>query len=120
MKPVINDTHFGSINIAHHQYDHDVFIGLDGVIQKRKKKLSKDIYGTCHIVSLEEAHSLFQDGATKLIIGNGQEGRLSISEEAQSLFNAKGCVVELMATPEAIAAWNHTTELVIGMFHVTC
>jgi len=120
MKPTIKETHFGSINIAGHQYDHDVFIQLDGQIKKRKKKLSKEIYGTSHKVSLAEARFLFDEGSQEFIIGNGQQGRLFLSDEAQSFFTDKGCAVKLLATPEAIAAWNNARGHVIGMFHVTC
>lgn len=120
MKPIIKETHFGSINIAGHQYDHDVLIRLDGQIKKRKKKLSKEIYGTSHKVSLDEARFLFDEGSDELIIGNGQQGCLFLSEAAQSFLEAKGCTVKVLATPEAIAAWNNAKGHVIGMFHVTC
>ena len=52
MKPHINDTSFGSITIAHEEHEHDVIIRLNGEVEKRKKKLSKALYGTSHIVSL--------------------------------------------------------------------
>lgn len=32
-----------------------MLIRLDGKVKKRKKKLSKAVYGTSHLVSLEEA-----------------------------------------------------------------
>jgi hypothetical protein len=41
-------------------------------------------------------------------------------EEAEKYINQKGCRVKLMATPEAIKAWNAAGEKVIGLFHVTC
>ena len=120
MKPLIKETHFGSINISGHQYDHDVLIRLDGQIKKRKKKLSKEIYGTSHKVSLDEAKYLFDEGSKELIIGNGQQSCLFLSEEAQSFFIDKGCAVKVLATPEAVTAWNNAQGQVIGMFHVTC
>ncbi len=45
MKPQIDETHFGSISIEREEYNHDVFIGLDGAVKKRKNKLSKEILG---------------------------------------------------------------------------
>ena len=120
MKPKIKETHFGSINIAGHQYDHDVLIRLDGQVKKRKKKLSREIYGTSHKVSLDEAQYLFDEGSKELIIGNGQQGCLFLSDEAQSFLKDKGCAVKLLATPEAMDAWNNAQGHVIGMFHVTC
>ena len=46
MKPVINKTEFGSITINEEKYHHDIIIALDGNVKKRKKKLSKVVYGT--------------------------------------------------------------------------
>jgi len=43
-----------------------------------------------------------------------------MSEEAEKYINQKGCRVKLMATSEAIEAWNTAGEKVIGLFHVTC
>lgn len=120
MKPKIDDTRFGSITIAGEVYAHDVLIRLDGRVKKRKKKLSKAIYGTSHRVSLEEAKHIFENGAKRLIVGTGQNGLLELSEEAAEYFRRKGCSVELLPTPRAVAAWNSAKGAVMGMFHVTC
>ena len=47
----IEGTSFGDITIDGKAYDHDVVIRLNGGIMKRKKKLSKKLYGTSHVVS---------------------------------------------------------------------
>ncbi len=47
-------------------------IRLSGAIKKRKKKLSKAVYGTSHTISLDEAKQIYEDGAERLIIGSGQ------------------------------------------------
>ncbi len=63
MKPSIDQTSFGSITIEGTIFEHDVIIRLNGLVEKRKKKLSKAVYGTSHIVSLAEAkhiHAHFQ------------------------------------------------------------
>jgi hypothetical protein len=120
VKPKIDDTRFGSITIAGAVYEHDVVIRLDGRVKKRKKKLSKAIYGTSHSVSLEEAKHIFDDGAKRLIVGTGQDGRLELSEEAADYFRRKGCSVELLPTPKALVAWNSAKGAMVGLFHVTC
>ena len=48
MKPTIDGTEFGSITISGELYEHDVLIRLSGKVKKRKKKLSKAVYGTSH------------------------------------------------------------------------
>jgi hypothetical protein len=60
MKPKIEQTTFGSITIEGEVYEHDVIIRLNGEVKKRKKKLSKSIYGTSHIVSTEEAKYIYE------------------------------------------------------------
>lgn len=120
MNAQINKTKFGSIQIEGITYNHDVIIGLDGAVKKRKKKLSKAIYGTSHKVSLDEAQYIYEKGAERLIIGCGQYGALHLSSEAELFFQEKGIKVEIFSTSEAIQIWNNTKGKAIGLFHVTC
>ena len=120
MKPTINDTGFGYITIKGSKIKHDIVIRLSGEIKKRKKKLSKAVYGTSHMISLEEAKYLYQDGAERLIIGSGQYGLVELSQEAVDYFKKKKCGVDLQPTPEAVESWNKAKGNIIGLFHVTC
>lgn len=120
MKPHIDQTTFGSITIEGEPLEHDVLIRLDGQVKKRKKKLSKAVYGTSHIISLDEAQHIYEQGVQRLIIGTGQYDSVRLSDEAESYFQKKQCQVELLGTPEAIQAWNKSEGAVIGLFHVTC
>jgi hypothetical protein len=120
MRPRIDGTRFGSITIEGKTFRRDVLIRLSGEVKKRKKKLSKAIYGTSHVVSLEEAKYVYQKGAGRLIVGTGQSGLVELSEEATGYFRRKGCRVELLPTRQAIEAWNEAEGAVIGLFHVTC
>ncbi|GCE23626.1 Mth938-like domain-containing protein [Dictyobacter kobayashii] len=120
MKPNIDQTSFGSITIEGTLFEHDVMIRLGGQIEKRKKKLSKAVYGTSHILSLAEAKHVYEPAVKQLLIGTGQEGNVRLSEEAADYFKRKQCQVELLPTPEAILAWNKATGPMISLFHVTC
>ena len=120
MKPVIYDSGFGYITVEGSKIDHDIIIRLSGVIKKQKKKLSKSVYGTSHIISLEEAKYVYQDGAERLIIGAGQQGMVSLSKEATDYFKKKKCKIALHPTPKAIKIWNNAAGRVIGLFHITC
>jgi hypothetical protein len=120
MKPRIDRTAFGSITIEGRVYKHDVLIRLDGRVKKRKKKLSKAIYGTSHVVSPDEAAYVYEEGVERLIVGTGQHGLVSLSDEATDYFDRQMCQVDLLPTPEAIQAWNEAKGAVIGLFHVTC
>jgi hypothetical protein len=120
MKPKIDKTKFGSITIAGQKYEHDVLIRLDGKVEKRKKKLSKEVFGTSHILSEAEARYIYEVGTEWLLIGTGQTGMVRLSDEAAQFFKKKGCPVKLMPTPEAIEYWNEAEGSGIGLFHVTC
>ena len=120
MQPAIQGTEFGSITVDNEVFDHDIVIRLNGKVKKRKKKLSKEQYGTSHTVSLAEAEHIYDDGAEQLIVGTGQYGNVKLSEEAEDYFKGKRCSVELVPTPEAVKVWNEAEGKTIGMFHVTC
>lgn len=120
MKPKIDSTRFGSITIEGVTFEHDVVIRLDGEPEKRNKKLSKAIYGTSHVISLDEARDLYEENAERLIIGTGQNGMVSLSDEAAAYFKMKKCPVQLLPTPQAIHIWNQSKGKVVGLFHVTC
>jgi hypothetical protein len=120
MKPSIDQTAFGSITIEGVCFEHDVLIRLNGQIEKRKKKLSKAVYGTSHFVSQAEAEHTYEKGAKRLILGTGQYNNVALSAEAADYFQRKHCLVELFPTPRAILVWNQAGGAVIGLFHITC
>ncbi len=120
MKPKIDQTKFGSITIDGETYETDVLIRLNGKVKKRKKKLSREVYGTSHIVSLAEAEFVYEAGAENIIIGTGQSGMVKLSDEAAEFFRQKECRPALFSTPEAIHVWNETKGRTIGLFHITC
>ena len=120
MKPKIDSTNFGSIYIEGQRFKHDVYIGLNGEISKRKKKLSKAVTGTSHIVSVDEARAIYEDGSDDIVIGTGQSGMLKLSDEAAEFFSEVNCRVQMYPTPEAIRVWNESQGYIIGLFHLTC
>ena len=120
MRPRTEATAFGSITINGRGIENDVILRLNGSVEKRKKKLSKKVYGTSHMISLEEAKHVYEKGAELLIIGTGQYDSVRLSEEAQAYLRKHDCRTELAATPDAIRIWNEVEGKVIGLFHVTC
>jgi hypothetical protein len=106
----IENTTFGRITIDGKTYEHDVVIRLSGEVVKRKKKLSKKLYGTSHTLSKDEAKFVFEKGCQQLIRGS----------EAETYFRKKGCKVLLQPTPKAIQTLNTSHAKKIGLFHVTC
>jgi hypothetical protein len=122
VKPTIKESAFGSITVGKMTYRHDIVIGLDGKVRKRRKKLSKRLFGTSHKISLDEIQDVFESGASYLIIGTGHYDRARLSAEAESFLAARHCEVVLSATPKALKKWNKakTQHRAVGLFHVTC
>ena len=89
----IDRTEFGEITIDGKTYEHDVIIRLSGEVVKRKKKLSKRLYGTSHIVSKDEAKFVFEKGCKRLILGSGQEGNVHLLRRQR------------LTLPRSIARW---------------
>ena len=119
-KPLIEGTGFGFIDVDGERINHDILIRLDGEVKKRNKKLSKEIYGTSHKISLAEAEYIYQEDAKRLLIGAGQFGKIHLSPEAADFFQGHNCLVDIHPTPDAVKAWNDCQDQVIGLFHLTC
>lgn len=120
MKTHIDSTSFGSITIEGQTYDYDVAIKPNGEIIKRKKKLSKKIYGTSHVVSEDEIKFILEKGTKQIIVGSGQNGILKLSDEAKDFLKHKGIDLYLKKTPEACDYWNTFKGKAVGLFHITC
>jgi hypothetical protein len=122
VKPKIKDTSFGAITVGKKTYHHDIVIGLDGAVRKRKKKLSKRLYGTSHTISLDEIRDVYETGAKRLIVGTGQYDQIRLSDETVTFLDAHGCQAILLSTGEAMNTWNETERKgeAIGLFHITC
>jgi hypothetical protein len=120
MKPRIDRTMFGSVTVDGQVFEGDIIIRLSGEVKKRKKKLSKAVYGTSHIISLEEAKHVYQKGAERLVVGAGQYGLVVLSDEAVAYLDEHGCQVDVLPMKEALQVWNEAEGAVIGLFHVTC
>ncbi len=119
-KPIVDGTGFGFIDVDGERISYDILIRLDGEVKKRKKKLSKELYGTSHTISQAEAEYIYQEGAQGLLIGAGHFGRVHLSPEAENYFQQQNLPVEILPTPKAAKAWNENPSRLIGLFHITC
>jgi hypothetical protein len=122
MRRRITKTRFGSITVGGTVFRYDVIVRPDGHIKRRKKKLSKAVYGTSHTISRQEAKYLRKQAskADRLIVGSGQHGNVELSPEAAAYLKRKKFQVVLAPTPKAIEIWNKANGRAVGLFHVTC
>jgi hypothetical protein len=93
MQPRIDRTRFGSVTIDGKLYEHDVLIRLGGELEKRKKKLSKAVYGTSHTISLAEARHVYQQGPSCCSSVRGRTARSYCRRRRPPISNATavGC-----------------------------
>jgi hypothetical protein len=120
MKPDISKTKFGSITIDGKEFEHDIIIRLSGEIKKRKKKLSKAVYGTSHKISVDEVKYVYEKGVKRILIGTGHNDMVKLSDPALEFLKKKKCRIDLLPTVEAVRSWNRDTGKTIGLFHITC
>lgn len=120
MEPRIDAVRFGTITVSGEAIKHDIVITLHGKVKRRRKKLSKQIYGTSHTISLDEIEASYQEGAKALILGTGFLDRVRLSPEAQEYLTGKQCQAKLMPTKKAAELWNENQGEIIGLFHITC
>ena len=120
MSPKVEDTSFGQITVEGEVYQRDILIRLSGKVKKRKKKLSKQVYGTSHTISLEEVEHIFEKGCRTLIVGTGQYDQVRLSPEASRFLVKRNVSCILQPTPQAVETYNTTEEPKVGLFHVTC
>jgi hypothetical protein len=85
----IDSTQFGSITVDGETHAHDVVVRLCGKVEKRKKKLSKKIFGTSHMMSLPEAEFVYEKGSDLLVLGTGQYDNVRLSPEAAKFFERR-------------------------------
>ena len=116
----IGGTRFGEITVDGETYDHDVIIRMSGKVEKRRKRLSKEKYGTSHIISKAEASFVFEDGCELVVVGAGQYGNVRLSPEATAFFEKKECRVVVEPTPQAMLTFNHSKGRKAALMHVTC
>jgi hypothetical protein len=111
----IDSTIFGAITIDGKTYEHDVVVRLSGEVVKRKKKLSKRLYGTSHVLSEDEAKFLFEKGCDQAVIGSGQMGNVHLSPEAEAYFERKAPRADMWSLGRVVArAWGYVAMWPIG------
>ena len=121
MRQTIGETGFGYIVVNGTRCDHDVVLSPKGNVKKRKKRISKAIHGSGHTVAREELAAYLEGKeCTLLIVGTGQNGILSLSDEARAYLDERGIPHRMQKTPDAIEAFNEATGKRRALIHVTC
>lgn len=81
--------------------------------------------GTRHVPGIQPADvaELLEHGARRVLLSQGQQRRLQVTEEALAAVAADGAQAEVLPTGEAIARYHELAEageLVGALLHSTC
>ena len=119
-------TEFGSITISGMTYNHDVYLHVDGKIEKRDKSHSERIKGH-RSLCIWELKNIIDQGPEVLLIGMGQSGILPMSAETEqwleTIKKEKDIEIVKDKTPNILEKTNqllNSNKKIAGIFHTTC
>ncbi len=127
---MLEETGFGYIVVNGRRYEHDIVLYPNGLLEKRRKDLSKKYrseYGHTPLSREELEYYLEKTGSIEyLVIGNGQYGALPLTPEAKKLLeDLKEKEVEIVIdkTPKVLGKVNKLLadkRKILAIIHVTC
>lgn len=118
--PQIMRAGFGDITIGKKNYNRDVYISVYGKVKKRKKWIAHELYGDAHMLGARELEEVCRGGPEILIVGSGKDGKLELTDDARRYLTQRSIKLELLATPQAVEAYNKSNQRKAAMIHVTC
>lgn len=83
-------TSFGSVTFGDETYSADIWVFPSGEVEEGNKEMARRQFNTSHRVPTEEVSKFLEKGAELLIVGTGQSGRVSLSEDALELLESEG------------------------------
>ncbi len=120
------DTGFGWVRYGGERYDHDVYVDTEGNVHRREKDLSRRKFGTSHRLAADEIERLLElcdEEPEVIVVGTGQNGVLTVTDEAREFCEERGIDLVDLRTPEAIERFNELKEegkRVAAIIHTTC
>lgn len=120
---MIEEYKFGSIVIDEKTYNYDIEVRWTDEILSWKRKES-------HLIDITDVERAVAQGPDTIVIGTGESGMATVTEEAQQFIKEKGIKLVIDKTEEAAKTFNVINDdsmeeegeqdKVIGLFHLTC
>ena len=109
----IDSYNFGSIIMGGKTYTDDIYILPSGEIKERKRS---------HVFARGEMEYLFKEEPELVIIGKGQTGIASLSQEARDFIKEKGIELIEGKTQDVKEEFNKffSEKKTAAIFHLTC
>jgi hypothetical protein len=118
--PDVADVVFGSAVIDGKEVTGDVYVRADGKVRKRDKKPARERYGTSHVVDAREIRKLCKGGPATVVIGQGFQSMLRLTDDAQDALETLGVNWALLPTPDAVVAFSQAGGSKALLLHLTC
>lgn len=116
---MFENAEFGAVIYNNTVYHQDIYVHPSGTVEKRRKELSKIVYGTSHSVVKAEMEILLKEDPDCVLIGTGYNGALHLTAEAKTFLEEKGVIYQEFLTPKAVKEYNKQHNCAI-LVHVTC
>lgn len=120
---MFQENRFRMVKFDGKNYSHDIVIHTDNIVEKRNKNISREKYGTAHVLSADEIKNLLDENPEIIKVGRGQTDMLKVGEDAAELLSTKK--VDLMDSPtsEAVEEFNklkNQGKKLAAIIHITC
>ena len=112
---MIDKYEFGLISIDAHEYNHDVWIGI--------QEVSEWFRPDAHYVDLENIEGILDENPQFVLIGTGESGLVKVSADAKNFFLDHKVPVIIKETNQAAIEYNTLKKQgkrVIALMHLTC
>jgi len=113
---MIEDYHFGSIEINGQKFENDVFIDLN-------EKVSSWWREESHLFQKKDIESFLEKKPEIIIFGTGKSGIARLSQELKDFLESLGIKIIVEPTEQAIESYNQAKKQdkkVIAFLHLTC
>ena len=118
--PKLKAPGFGRVVVGGETWERDLYIRADGRVEKRRKKLAKEAYGTSHVIGPAELAKVCKGGPETLVIARGYNGAAHLAPEGETWLQEQGIAVVILPTPAAAEHYNSLPGRKAILVHVTC
>jgi len=118
--PEIAPAGFGQVIVSRKTYCRDIYISVNGKVKNQKRTTPRQLDGNVYLIDREDLKRVCKGGPEVLFVGTGESGKMALSEEARRYLHQRSIKCEVLTTPRAIEAYNHSTQRKATLIHVSC
>jgi len=120
MKPHIDGTAYGVIQVDGIMYNFDIAVDTEGFVWKRKIQAETHSKKEAHCISLPEILEIMKDQADYVVIGTGFDNCATLNPAAKEYLVRMEIGFVEIPTRKAISVFNNAKGAVAGLFHLGC